>query len=248
MDGSFWLVAAIGFAAQLVDGALGMAYGITATSLLLSLGYSPALASAAVHAAEVVTCGAAGVSHAVARNILWPLVFRLGLAGAAGGFAGALILVSGIGGYLLPIVSIYLCAMGIVLIFKAFRTSNPRSRLRGVIPLGLAGGFLDAIGGGGWGPVVSGTLLISGKDPRHLIGSSALAEFFVTTVVTITFAGSLPVEHFGVTALALVAGGLPAAPLAAILLRTLNRRVVMVSVGVLVALLGAWGVMRAIVA
>lgn len=244
MDGSFWWFAAAGFLAQLVDGALGMAYGITATSLLLSSGVPPAAASAAVHAAEVVTSAASGASHIFAGNVLWPVVRKLAIAGCLGGVAGALILVSDIGAYFQPVVSAYLALMGCLLVLKAFRKPELPKSLRGLEPLGFAGGFLDAIGGGGWGPIVSGTLVLSGNEPRFMIGSSATAEFFVTVAVTIAFAGSLSGAEFGWIGFALVLGGLPAAPLAAVLVRVAPRSALMAIVGALVVVLGVWGLGR----
>lgn len=235
---------AFGFAAQLVDGALGMAYGITATSLLLSFGYSPAMASATVHTAEVATSGVSGLLHYLAGNVDRALMCRLAIAGAAGGVLGAYLLASGVGDTLRPIVSAYLVVMGLLIIAKALRTVQPPKPFRRLGLLGICGGFLDAVGGGGWGPIVSSTLLLSGNAPNQMIGSSIAAEFFVTVAVTVTFAAHLDLQTFGTTALALVLGGLPAAPLSAWLVRIVPRKPFMVVVGALVAGLGSLGVWR----
>lgn len=241
---AFWQIAAVGFAAQMVDGALGMAYGLTSTSLLLTLGYSPAAASAAVHLAESATTAASAASHGVARNVDWRLVRPLAVAGVLGGILGATLLATGIGDWLVPFVSLYLTAMGVVILWKAFRATPGIHPPRGVKTLGAVGGFLDAVGGGGWGPIVSGTLVASGGSARHMIGSSVAAEFFVTTAIAIAFAGHLGWREFGGAALALVVGGLPAAPFAAIALRYAPRRGLMVAVGGLIVGLGLYGLWR----
>ena len=240
----FWQIAAVGFAAQIVDGALGMAYGLMSTSLLLSLGYSPAAASAAVHLAETATVAASAGSHAIARNVDWGLVRPLAIAGALGGIVGASLLATGIGGMLVPLVSVYLAVMGGVILWKAFRATPGITPPRRLLPLGWLGGFLDAVGGGGWGPIVSGTLVASGGSARSMIGSAIAAEFFVTTAIAATFVGHLGWQDFGWAALALVVGGLPAAPLAAVIVRYAPRKVLMVGVGSLITLLGLGGLWR----
>lgn len=244
LDLAFWQIAAVGFAAQMIDGALGMAYGLTSTSLLLTLGYSPAAASAAVHLAETATTAVSASSHHVARNVDWKLVRPLAIAGVLGGIAGATLLATGAGDWLRPFVSVYLTIMGGVILLKAFRNLPGIHPPRGLLPLGGIGGFLDAIGGGGWGPIVSGTLVASASSTRQMIGSSIAAEFFVTTAITITFAGHLGWQDFGIAALALVVGGLPAAPFAAIIVRVAPRRALMIGVGLLIVLLGVYGIWR----
>ena len=246
MIDDFWQIVAVGFAAQMVDGALGMAYGLTSTSLLLTLGYSPAAASAAVHLAETATTGASSAAHQVARNIDWKLVRPLAVAGVLGGIAGASLLATGVGSMLAPFVSAYLAVMGGVILWKAYRATPGISPPKGLRPLGAIGGFLDAIGGGGWGPIVSGTLVASSSSARHMIGSSVAAEFFVTTAIAVTFAGHLGIREFGMTAIALVVGGLPATPFAAIIVRYAPRRLMMLLVGSLIIGLGVSGIWRAL--
>lgn len=246
MIDNFWHIAAVGFAAQMVDGALGMAYGLTSTSLLLTLGYSPATASAAVHLAETATTAASATAHGIARNVDWRLVRPLAIAGALGGMAGASLLATGLGDMLVPFVSAYLTVMGGLLLWKAFRADSGIRPPRGLLPLGAVGGFLDAIGGGGWGPIVSGTLVASGGSARHMIGSSIAAEFFVTTAIAITFARHLGWREFGWAALALVVGGMPAAPFAAIIVRYAPRGALMAGVGCLIVGLGFYGLWRAL--
>lgn len=246
MGDAFWQIVLVGFAAQMVDGALGMAYGLTSTSLLLSLGFSPAAASAAVHLAETATTGASAASHHLARNVDWKLVRPLAISGALGGVAGASLLATGLGDMLAPVVSGYLVLMGGVVLWKAFLAVPGIHPPRGLRRLGLVGGFVDAVGGGGWGPVVSSTLLASGGSARHMLGSSNAAEFFVTSAITVAFAGHLGLSEFGMTALALVIGGLPAAPFAAIAVRHAPRRPLMVLVGLLIVVLGLRGVLQAV--
>lgn len=149
MIDDFWQIAAVGFAAQMIDGALGLAYGLTSTSVLLTLGYSPAAASAAVHLAETATTAASATSHAVARNVSWKLVGTLAVSGVLGGVAGASLLATGLGEMLVPFVSAYLTAMGGVVLWKAFRATPGIRPPRQLLPLGGIGGFLDAVGGGG---------------------------------------------------------------------------------------------------
>lgn len=244
MDDSFLWIMAIGFVAQLVDGALGMAYGITATSLLLSIGFSPPMASAAVHTAEVATSAVSGYSHYLAGNVDRVLMRRLAVAGSAGGVLGAYILASGLGDALRPVVSAYLAIMGLLIIAKTFRSARPPKPFRRLGFLGACGGFLDAVGGGGWGPIVTGTLVLSGNSPNRMIGSSIAAEFFMTAAVTVTFAAHLDLQAFGLAALALVLGGLPSALLAAWIVRIVPRKPLMLAIGVLVVSLGALGVWR----
>jgi len=244
MDEFFWWIVLIGFIAQLIDGALGMAYGLTSTSLLITLGLPPAQASATVHAAEIATTAVSGTAHHFARNVDWRMVRQLALAGAIGGCAGAALLSSGIGDYLAPFVAVYLSALGVLVITKALRKVQPPAAIRGLTPLGMIGGFLDAIGGGGWGPIVSSTLVYRGNEPRRMLGTSAAAEFFVTVTITVTFAGSFGLESFGMAALALVIGGVPAAPLAAVLVKIIPRKPLMIAVGVLIVGLGLLGIYR----
>ena len=234
----------VGFVAQAVDGALGMAYGLIATSALLATGTSPALASASVHAAEIVTTGLAGASHAWNRNVDWALLKRLAPAGVAGGLLGAYVLVELPETALKVFVTIYLAVMAAliarrILIREDASTKTAAQRERAVpsIPLGAAGGFLDAVGGGGWGPIVTSTLIARGDHPRHSIGSVSLAEFFVTLSISIALLMALDLSAYGTVVLGLVIGGALAAPFAGILSRVLPARILMVMVAVAVVVL-----------
>lgn len=231
----FWTAAAVGLAAQAVDGALGMAYGITSTTFLLSTGVPPAAASASVHVAEIFTTAFSGLSHWRLGNVDGALFRRLLIPGVIGAVAGATLLTSVDGEAIKPFVSVYLLGMGLYVLSKAFRTLKPRREPpRAVVPLALGGGFVDAVGGGGWGPVVTTTLVGGGQDPRTSIGTVNAAEFFVALASGLSFTLLGGLTHW-TTIAGLVVGGLFAAPIAALLVRVIPARVLMVVVGLLIA-------------
>ncbi|MDP4024181.1 sulfite exporter TauE/SafE family protein [Methylobacterium sp. NEAU 140] len=239
---SFAIFVALGFAAQLVDGALGMAYGLICTSALLAAGVPPAAASASVHAAEVVTTGLAAGSHLWHRNVDWRLVRRLAGAGVVGGVLGAYVLTGLPGEAVRPFVSLYLLAITGVIAWRLFTGSTAEGLRRlGVAPVGAAGGFLDAIGGGGWGPVVTSTLVAQGERARHAIGSGSVSEFLVTAAISATFLATLDLAAYGRIVLGLIVGGALAAPFAGWFSRILPQRVLMAAVAVVVGGLGVYG-------
>ncbi len=245
LSDQFWLLVATGFLAQLVDGALGMAFGVISTSCLLTIGINPAAASAAVHAAEVATTGASGISHILHRNVDWKLFRRLAVAGMLGAAAGAWLLTfmseSQLGAQIVaPLISVYLMFMGFVIIAKALsKKQEVPPRLEGAIPLGAAGGFLDAMGGGGWGPVTASTLLGRGHTPRMVLGSVNTAEFFVTIAASVTFLFSGAFGDLWVVS-GLIVGGVIAAPFGGFLARLAPAKLVMWMVGLLVIALSSW--------
>ncbi|TDA63833.1 MAG: sulfite exporter TauE/SafE family protein [Clostridia bacterium] len=230
----------VGLAAQLVDGALGMAYGIISNTFLLSLGISPAYSSASVHVAEVFTTLTSGLSHLRLGNVDKKLLVRLALPGVVGGIVGAYVLASVPGQAIRPFIAVYLVIMGLIILNRARRPARAEEARDGLghlaAPLGITGGFLDAVGGGGWGPVVTSTLLGRGCAPRLAIGSVNLAEFFVTLVQSITFLLLLRTVHWELV-LGLMAGGVIAAPVAAVACRRLQPRILMLLVGALVLIL-----------
>lgn len=243
---AFWSAVAVGLLAQIVDGALGMAYGITSTSFLLATGSSPAVASAAVHIAEVFTTGVSGIAHIKLGNVNKSLFLRLLLPGMGGAIAGAWLLSRVDGDTMKPWVSAYLLLMGLYVISKIFRKIKPRrDEPRHVAKLGLLGGFVDAVGGGGWGPVVTTTLVGTGHDPRMTIGSVNLAEFFLTFVSAIAFA-VLVGEQPWPTVAGLVVGGLFAAPFAAYLTSRLSTRSLLILVGSVISLISTYNLARAL--
>jgi uncharacterized protein len=238
------LFIAVGFAAQLVDGAIGMAYGLASTTILLSLGVSPAAASASVHAAEVFTTGASGLAHWRFGNVDAALFRRLAIPGAIGGAIGAYLLTELPGETVRPFVSVYLAVMGGVVLWKALRTVEPKPP-RHVPALGLCGGFLDAIGGGGWGPIVASTLIGSGGKTRIVIGSTNAAEFLVTTTISATFVFTIGLELWPIIT-GLVLGGVLAAPFAAYVTRRLPDRPLMIMVAIVIIVLSARGLLRSL--
>jgi uncharacterized membrane protein YfcA len=230
------LFVVIGFVAQMIDGALGMAYGVSANTLLLSLGLPPAAASASVKTAEVVTTAISGTSHLRLGNVKRELLKRLLIPGVVGGVLGAYVLTAVPGEVIRPIVSIYLAAMGAVILRKAFGKVAEREVKTALAPLGFAGGFCDAIGGGGWGPIVTSTLIARGNHVHFTIGTVNLAEFFVTLAASVTFALTIGLVHWQVI-VGLMIGGAIAAPLAAYTCRKLPTRALMVCVGLLIIVL-----------
>ena len=242
MDGNFLSFLAIEFFAQLVDGALGMAFGVT--TALLTLGLSPAHASAMVHTAEVFTTGTSAISHTMHNNTNRRLVIELAAAGSVGAIIGAYVLSNIDGRVVRPFIAAYLLVLGLSILLRAFQappeTDTPPSFAG---PLGIVGGFLDAIGGGGWGATVTSTLLGSGLAPRTVIGSVNTAEFFVTTAAATTFFIELrlvPVQAL----VGLTVGGVLAAPLGAYLARYVPARPLMAAVGLLVVSLAGFQIVR----
>lgn len=235
----------IGFAAQLVDGALGMAFGVISTAALLSFGLPPAQASAIVHTAEIFTTGASAASHIYHRNIDWRLVIRLGIAGVLGAVLGAWILSNVDASIMRPFVAAYLVLLGIFILLKAWQLAPGRDAPGPWVgPIGFVAGFLDASGGGGWGPLATSSLVGSGHAPRMAVGSVNTTEFFVTVAAATTFfveLGASPWKEL----LALVAGGMLAAPLGGWMVKHVSARTLMVAVGCLVIALSIWQIARA---
>ena len=234
----------VGFIAQLVDGALGMAFGVISTTALVALGVPPAAASAGVHTVEVVTTAVSGTSHAIARNVDWKLFFRIAIPGIIGAVSGAYILTSLPAEHAKPIIQTYLVCLGLWIFWRGLRHIHVERQPKIVEPLGLAGGFLDAAGGGGWGPIVTSNLIVQGKAPRQTIGTVNAAEFLVTTSAAITFIYHLGWEVVTTATLGLLAGGVIAAPFGAILAKRLKPDVLMILVGVVLMSTSAFGIWR----
>lgn len=240
---TFFICVLCGFLAQLIDGTLGMAYGVSSSTLLRAMGQSSAMASFCTHTAEIFTTLASGVSHFTMKNIDKSLFLRLIIPGVLGGITGAYILTGIDDSIISPLVSAYLIIMGAVIFTKAFRKSlkQPRKIGKAVYPLALIGGFSDSIGGGGWGPVVTSTLVAADCSVRTTIGSVNAAEFFVTLAESVTF--FLTIGSLGdalPAAVGLIAGGVAASPIAALLCRKVPVRPLMIVVGVLIIVLNGW--------
>jgi uncharacterized membrane protein YfcA len=238
-----------GLVGQLVDGALGMAFGVTTSTVLLSSGFSPAVASASVHLAEIGTTATSGLSHWRFGNVSWRLVVRIGVPGAIGAFAGATVLTSLTGDWLKPAVAVVLFGLGMLVIVRSVRgdlrgrthTDPGHLRARFLTPLGLSAGFLDAVGGGGWGPVATPTLMAAGKvEPRFVVGSVSAAELLVTVSASLGFLFGLGTEGIEASlVLAILIGGVIAAPIAAYLVRIADPSVLGVVIGTLLLVTNA---------
>lgn len=226
----------VGFVAQMIDGALGMAYGVSSTSFLISAGVSPAIASVSVHMSEVITTGISGLSHWKLGNVNKRLFRKLVIPGALGGAAGAYVLTSFDGDIIKPYVSVYLLIMGILIISKAFKKVIAFKDPQRIHWLALLGGFIDASGGGGWGPLVTTTLLSSGNHPRFAIGTVNAAEFLVALIASGTFIMLIGINSWQVV-VGLMVGGTIAAPLGAYVCRKINLRIAMILVGLVIIVL-----------
>ncbi|MBW8295269.1 sulfite exporter TauE/SafE family protein [Sphingopyxis sp.] len=238
----------IGFAAQLVDGALGMAFGVICNTLLVAvLGVPPATASARIHVVEIFTTGVSGLSHLFHGNIDWPLFWRLLIPGMIGGVLGAYVLTSLDADVVKPFVLGYLVLIGIWLLVRGVLYPPKISKPKVVAPLAVVGGFLDAAGGGGWGPVVTSNLLVQGGEPRKIVGTVNSVEFFLAVAVSIAFIANLGFEEILGPTLGLIIGGVAAAPLGAYMAKRFSPKVMLVMVGVVLTATSAFGLYRALV-
>lgn len=229
----FLIFMLIGFLAQVIDGALGMAYGLTTTTFLLSFGYPPVSASAITHAAECITTGFSAYAHHRLGNVDNALFFKLLVPGMIGAILGVILLTHVDADFIKPIIAFYLLAMGFIVISKAFTVFPPVAVTKHLIPLGFGGAFMDAIGGGGWGPIVTSTLLARGHHARTTIGSVNACEVFIATTVSITFFLSNVIIGWQVV-VALAIGGAIAAPVGALLCKHIPIKVLLFTVGLLI--------------
>lgn len=237
----------IGFAAQLVDGALGMAFGVICNTLLVAvLGVPPATASARIHVVEIFTTGASGISHLLHRNIEWPLFFRLLIPGVIGGVLGAYVLSSLHADVVKPFVLAYLVLIGVWLLVRGLLYPPKFEKPKIVAPLAIVGGFLDAAGGGGWGPVVTSNLLVQGGEPRKVVGTVNSVEFFLAVSVSIAFIWNLGFSQILGPTLGLIIGGVAAAPLGAMMAKRFSPKVMLVMVGIVLIATSAFGLYKAL--
>ena len=256
MDGwdQFLIFLAVGALAQIVDGALGMAYGLVSTTVLLAFGVPPAAASASVHAAEVFTTAASAASHVGHKNINKRLFVPIAAGGIIGGVMGAYVLTGIDGDIIKPVIVGYLALMGCYILYRAWRNAPPRHVTRRLAaPVGVVGGFLDAVGGGGWGPTVTSTMVGAGLPPRQAIGTVNTAEFFVTLTISATFVWALLSGHWqdaghlqdhAMAVAGLIAGGLCTAPFAGYVTKCVPHRVLMWAVGGLIIVLAGVQLIR----
>lgn len=239
----------VGFAAQMVDGALGMAFGVITNTLLVGvLGIPPAQASQRVHIVECFTTAASGLNHLFHGNIDKGLFFRLLIPGIIGGVTGAYVLSNIDGGVIKPFVLAYLIGIGVWLLARGILYPPTQKPAKVIAPLGLVGGFLDAAGGGGWGPVVTSNLLIQGADPRRVIGTVNAVEFFLTVTISAAFIWHLGLADVAGATLGLLIGGLLASPLGAIVAKRVPAKALLIMVGIVLTLTSSYSLYRAIAA
>ena len=236
----------VGFVAQLIDGALGMAFGVIANTLLISLGQPPAAASAIVHAIKNFTGAASGLSHVLHRNVDWRLFWRLLFPGVIGGVIGAYALVEVPTQYAKPIVLAYLTCIGLYLLLRGLRAVPTERHPTIVAPLGFIGGFLDSVGGGGWGPIVTSNLLVQGGRPRMVVGTVNTVEFFLAIAISTTFLLSLGLSAMGTAALGLLIGGVAAAPFGAVVAARVSAKPMLVMVGIVLSVTSLYSLWRAL--
>lgn len=246
LDADLLAFIAVGFVAQLIDGALGMAFGVISSTLLLSMGIAPAAASAGVHTVESFTTAASAISHVAHKNVDWRMFGRLIVPGIVGGVLGAYVLVNIAADTARPFVLAYLSLIGVYLLWRGIMYPPHERKPRLVEILGLVGGFLDAAGGGGWGPVVTSNLLVQGASPRTTIGTVSTVEFFLTVTISATFIAALGLEAFTVATLGLLIGGVAAAPLGAVVAARVPAKPLLVSVGLILTITSAYGIYSAI--
>jgi uncharacterized membrane protein YfcA len=231
------LFVGVGFLAQMVDGALGMGYGMISSISLLSVGVSPVLASAAIHTSEVFASGISGYSHYRFGNVNKKLFRHLVIPGVLGAIAGALILVflgENAGSWLRPLIAVYALFLGVRILMRvAIQQQKTSRKITKLGWLAGLGGFLDSFGGGGWGPIVTTTLMFKGRTPRYVIGSVSLTEFFITLASAVTFTLSIGTSHVQVL-IGLLIGGMIAAPIAARLAGKLPVKTMLTAIGFLV--------------
>lgn len=244
-DGRFFLFVLAGLCAQMVDGALGMAFGVSCSTLLMAFGVPPALTSASVHFSEIFTTGASGISHTLLKNLHKQLFVRLLIPGMIGSALGAYLLSRVFDGDIIkPFISTYLMILGLWIIYKEVLIKvKPVRKIKRVGGLAMVGGLLDAIGGGGWGPVVTSNLIHKGITPKRVIGSVNITEFFVTLCSSIVFMFFIDIRDWKPT-IGIIAGGLFAAPFAAYLVKIIPKKPLTISIGCLIAVVSAINIIR----
>ncbi len=235
-DQQFLFFILTGFLAQMVDGVLSMGYGVTSATCLMSFGISPVSVSAAIHTSEIFTSGISGYSHYKFGNVNKKMFRHLVIPGVIGAILGAMLLVflgEKAGNWLMPLVALYAMFLGLKILVKAFSINQKKQKVKRIGWLAGVGGFLDSFGGGGWGPIVTSTLVAKGKNPKYTVGSVSLTEFFITLASAATFFVTVGVSHWNVVLGLLIGGGI-AAPFAARLAGRLPKKTLMIAVGVMV--------------
>ena len=241
----FMFFAIAGFIAQIIDGALGMAYGVSSTTILTSFGVPQAIISASVHTAEVFTTGVSGLSHLYMKNIDKKLFIRLVITGVIGAIVGAVLLSNYIDGKVIkPYISSYLLLLGIWILIKSFRTAPQKLINFKYVPiLGFIGALCDAIGGGGWGPIVTSNLIDKGNSPKEIIGTVNTAEFFVTFFCTGVFIFFVGVKAW-LCVIGLIVGGVIAAPIGAMIIKFIPPKTLLRMVGILIVVTSSYNLYK----
>lgn len=249
---TYLLLFIFAFIAQLIDGGIGMGYGVSLTSLLLTIGFGSAMASALVHLSEIFTSLVSGVSHFYFGNFDRKIFIFLVVPGVLGGIIGAISAIAFQDTiFIKPVVSTILLCLGILIIIKYFAKKDFLSeeysspRIRHLVPLGFIAAFVDAIGGGGWGPISTPVLVIKNADPKKVIGSVNFAEFFVTLAISVSFLIALPKIDWKIVGV-LIAGGIIAAPLAAFITKKMPQKTLGVAVGMLIVFLSIRTILKSI--
>lgn len=247
IDSTFFMFVVIGFFAQLIDGTLGMAYGVSCSTLLLNFGISPKVASAAVHTAEVFTTGVSGLAHLKFNNLDKKLFFQIVITGVIGAVIGAYLVSEVFDGKIIkPYIAAYLLILGFVILYKAIRNKQVKTDDVKYAPwLALFGGFMDAVGGGGWGPIVTSNIIHQGKNPKETIGTVNTAEFFVAFFGTGVFLFFVGIESWTIV-LGLIVGGVIAAPIGAYFAHHIDKRNFMFIIGLVIILTSAYTIYKAI--
>lgn len=243
----FFIFVLGGFIAQMIDGSLGMAYGVSASTFLMSFGVSPAAASASIHTSEIFTSGISGLSHLKFQNVNKKLFKSLLIPGIAGAVTGAYILSSfeEYNNIIRPVVAVYTLILGVIIIRKSIILRKGKQKTKNIPALAAFGGFMDSVGGGGWGPIVASTLIAKGRSPRYTIGSVNLAEFFISFSSSLTFIATIGVSYFNII-LGLIVGGAIAAPIAANLTRKLPVNKMMILVGAVIVIVSIRLILKSI--
>jgi uncharacterized membrane protein YfcA len=247
IDYHFWLFVLAGFVAQLIDGALGMAYGVSCSSMLIAFNVPPVISTASVHISEVFTTGISGLSHLKFKNVHRELFMKLLIPGILGAGLGAYLISEYFDGrWIKPVVSTYLMILGLLILRKAiFAMNQPKKPVVHVRRLAFAGGFLDAVGGGGWGPIVVTNLIHQGANPKRTIGSANTAEFFISLMSSAVFIYFIKISNWQ-PVIGIMMGGIVAAPLAALLLKIIKPKPLMIIVGFLIFLVSLYNIYSSI--
>ena len=243
----YWFILA-GFVAQLIDGALGMACGVSCSTLLMNFGVPPKVSTAAVHTAEIFTTGASGLSHLFMKNVDLKLLLRLAIPGIIGSAVGAYLISDVFDGKAIkPYISAYLLVLGLIILYKSFGY-KPKEKvvLKRVGLLAIIGGFFDAVGGGGWGPIVTSNIVKQGKSPQEAIGTVNTTEFFVAFVSTGVFLFFVGIESWKIV-LGLAIGGILAAPIGAYMIRFIKPKTLMFLVAITIIVTQGYTIIKALI-